>query len=89
MQLTLYLDTDGDGIARPPSTEAAREMVFIGRCKVNPLRNPFLIGPNPRWADKVVPSQNFRIGFCTSGRFPRCVIVWRTLEYLEEKAGCD
>lgn len=58
MQLTLYLDLDGDGNPTPRGMAEAKGMVFIRWCKTHPPRNPFVISA-PRGATQVLPSQNF------------------------------
>ena len=86
MQLTLYLDTDGDGVARPPSRIAKEIVYIVHKCKTHPPGNPFVIGAS-RGMSVVLPSQNFRIGVCM-GTFPRGTYVWWEIEYREEHGGC-
>jgi len=87
MQLTLYLDTDGDGVARPTRRADRKRIVYVRSCKLNPPSNPFVIIA-PRGMDVLLPSQNFYIGYCLSGAFPRCTVVKWTIEGREENAGC-
>jgi hypothetical protein len=87
MQLTLYLDTDGDGVPKPRRAAQAKEMVFLRRCKTNPPGNPFVIFA-PRGATAVLPGMNFRIGVCSSGRYPDCTYITWNIESREEEAGC-
>ena len=87
MELTLYLDTDGDGIPQPRRRADRKKIVYIRRCKTNPPMNPFVIIA-PRGMDVVLPSQNFYIGYCISGTFPRCAVVKWLIESREEEAGC-
>ena len=86
MQLTLYLDTDGDGVVRPPSRIAKEIVYVVHKCKTHPPGNPFVIGAS-RGMSVVLPSQNFRIGVCM-GTFPHGTYVWWEIEYREEHGGC-
>lgn len=65
VRFTLYLDMDGDGDPTPrgpADSRAAVGFVFLRASKVNPLRNPFLIGPE-RGKSELKPSDNFRLGY--------------------------
>jgi len=87
MQLALYLDTDGDGIPMPKRRVDRKKIVYIRRCKTNPPNNPFVVIA-PRGMSVVLPSQNFYIGYCISGTFPRCTVVKWLIEEREAEAGC-
>jgi len=87
MQLTLYLDIDGDGDPTPRGMAEAKGMVFIRACKTHPPRNPFVISA-PRGATQVLPSQNFRIGYISGGGFPYGTFIMWDIEYREAQAGC-
>ena len=88
MQLTLYLDTDGDGVAKPASRP--QSIVYLRSCKVNPPggANPLILSARPG-ASALLPSANFRVGFC-SGRatWPDCTFIHYDIEYVESEAGC-
>jgi len=88
MQLTLYLDTDGDGVAKPASRP--QSIVYLRSCKVNPPggANPLIVSARPG-ASALLPSANFRVGFC-SGRatWPDCTFIHYDIEYVESEAGC-
>ena len=88
MQLTLYLDTDGDGVAKPASLP--NRIVYLRSCKVNPPggANPLILSARPG-ASALLPSANFRVGFC-SGRatWPDCTFIHYDIEYVESEAGC-
>ncbi len=86
MQLTLYLDTDGDGVVKPPSRIAKKIVYIVHKCKSHPPGNPFVIGA-PRGMSVVLPSQNFRIGICI-GTFPHGPYVWANIEYVEQHGAC-
>jgi hypothetical protein len=66
MQLTLFLDLDGDGVLQPATKEEARSIVFLLSYKVNPRDNPFIMAA-PEGADNLLPNQNFRLGTGTLG----------------------
>ncbi len=87
MQLTLYLDTDGDGVARPVQQADRPKIVYLRSCKTNPPGNPFLILA-PRGAAGVLPAMDFRIGVCSGGTYPGCTTITWTIEYWESQAGC-
>jgi PKD repeat protein len=88
MNLILYLDTDGDGVAKPASGAAL--IVFLRQCKVNPPGggNPLVLSARPG-STALLPSANFRVGVCTGrGVWPDCSVVTWDIEYLEEEKGC-
>jgi PKD repeat protein len=85
MQLTLYLDTDGDGVAKP--SRDARKIVFLRACRINPPQNPFAIGA-PWGETKLLPGMNFLIGACRDGTYPNCRISWNGIGFWEREAGC-
>ena len=87
MQLTLYLDTDGDGVARPRRTRDALKMVYLRQCKVTTPSNPMVLFA-PRGYERLLPSQNFTVAYCVSGSFPRCTYIRWSIEYIETEAGC-
>jgi len=64
-RFTLYLDMDGDGDPTPrgpADSQAAVGFVFLRGSKVNPLRNPFLIGLEYGKME-LKPSDNFYLGY--------------------------
>ena len=87
MNLILYLDTDGDGVARPAS--GANLIVFLRQCKVNPPGggNPFVLSARPG-STALLPSANFRVGVCAGGTWPTCTVITWDIEYLEAEKGC-
>jgi len=87
MQLTLYLDLDGDGVPKPAREQDRPKLVFLRTCKVNPPYNPFSILA-PRGATVPLPNQNFRVGYCVGGTYPNCTYVTWDIEHLEREAGC-
>jgi len=87
MQLTLYLDLDGDGVPKPAREQDRPKLVFLRTCKVNPPYNPFSILA-PRGATLPLPNQNFRVGYCVGGTYPNCTYVTWDIEHLEREAGC-
>lgn len=87
MQLTLYLDLDGDGVPKPAREQDRPKLVFLRSCKVNPPYNPFSIIA-PRGATVPLPNQNFRVGYCVGGTYPNCTYVTWNIEHLEQEAGC-
>jgi PKD repeat protein len=87
MQLTLYLDLDGDGVPKPAREQDRPKLVFLRTCKVNPPYNPFSILA-PRGATLPLPNQNFRVGYCVGGTYPNCTYVTWDIEHREREAGC-
>ncbi len=87
MQLTLYLDTDGDGVAKPAGIAAAKEMVYLRTCKTNPPYNPFVLLAQ-RGVTALLPSANFQVGYCSGGSYPTCTMIRWDIEHREREAGC-
>jgi hypothetical protein len=88
MQLTLYLDVDGDGDPKPSSAREAAELVYLRKCKVHPEQNPFVISRDPPGMS-LVPNVDFRVGRCFGGTYPYCAsILGVPIEELERRAGC-
>jgi hypothetical protein len=91
MQLTLYLDTDGDGVARPTAEADRPKIVFLRSCRVNPPANPFILRPQRRdlEAGELLPGMDFLVGYCRYGTFPStCYEVGTRISDLERAAGC-
>ncbi|HEU69045.1 MAG TPA: PKD domain-containing protein, partial [Candidatus Acetothermia bacterium] len=84
MKLWLYLDTDGDGVVKPPPA-IAKTIVFLRTCKTNPPGNPFAIFAE-RGATALLPHMNFRVSVVYEDGSVSPV-SW-SIEYREEKAGC-
>ncbi len=70
MQLELLLDTDGDGKLKTTPARA-KKIVYLSQCKTNPPKNPFVIIP-AFGKLTLSPNDNFRVGYCVDGTFPRC-----------------
>ncbi|MBC7099501.1 PKD domain-containing protein [Candidatus Bipolaricaulota bacterium] len=87
MQLTLYLDLDGDGVAKPAREQDRPKLVYLRTCRTNPPYNPFSIIA-PRGVTALLPSQNFKLGYCVGGTYPNCTYVTWDIEHLEREAGC-
>lgn len=84
MKLWLYLDTDGDGVVKPPAS-IAKQIVFLRACKTNPPGNPFAVYAE-RGATALLPHMNFRISVVyEDGRVSP--VSW-SIEYWEKEAGC-
>ena len=79
MTVTLYIDSDGDGVAKPARDPSTWNTIFLRSCKVYPPCNPFILTA-PTGATALLPSMDFRVG-CPSGP------SWR-IEYWEEGQGC-
>ncbi|QAA77296.1 MAG: hypothetical protein BIP78_1530 [Candidatus Bipolaricaulis sibiricus] len=86
MQLTLYLDTDGDGVARPATHAARIGLVYLRTCKTNPPNNPFVLLRGS--APALLPSANFQVGYCSGGTYPTCTTIRWDIEHRERDAGC-
>ena len=87
MQLTLYLDTDGDGIPKPARENDRPKLVFLRTCRTNPPYNPFSIIA-PRGATALLPHANFDLGYCVGGTYPNCTYVRWSIEHWEKELGC-
>jgi len=79
-----YLDTDGDGVVAPARVEDAARLVFLRSCKVNPPGVPFILSVVANLG-KLVPSQNFLVGFV---RVRSDDVIQEYIEELERQAGC-
>ncbi|HNS23253.1 MAG TPA: CARDB domain-containing protein [Candidatus Bipolaricaulis anaerobius] len=92
MQLTLYLDTDGDGVARPANEADRPKAVFLRSCRINPPANPFFVKLDRaeviEGATTLLPRANFRIGYCSTGTYPYCTAREWFITQLEASAGC-
>jgi len=84
MKLWLYLDTDGDGVVKPPPA-IAKTIVFLRTCKTNPPGNPFAIFAE-RGATALLPHMNFRVSVVYEDGSVSPV-SW-SIEYREKEAGC-
>lgn len=84
MKLWLYLDTDGDGVAKLP-TNLAKHLVFLRTCKTIPPGNPFAIYAQ-FGATALLPHMDFVISevYEDGAVSP---IHWR-IEYWEQISGC-
>ncbi|MDY0392376.1 MAG: PKD domain-containing protein [Candidatus Bipolaricaulis sp.] len=82
--MSVYLDTDGDGVLVPARAEDAARLVFLRSCKVNPPGVPFFLSVVANLG-KLVPSQNFLVGFV---RVRPDDVVQEYIEELERQAGC-
>ncbi|MEN3010663.1 MAG: PKD domain-containing protein, partial [Candidatus Bipolaricaulaceae bacterium] len=87
MQLTLGLDTDGDGDPMPKRETDRPKLVFLRTCKTNPPYNPFSLLA-PYGAPALLPHQNFELGYCVGGTYPNCTYVRWSIEHWEREAGC-
>ncbi|MBC7099705.1 PKD domain-containing protein, partial [Candidatus Bipolaricaulota bacterium] len=87
MQLALYLDLDGDGVAKPAKIADAKAMVYLRTCKTNPPYNPFVIIAQ-RGVTALLPSANFQVGYCSGLTYPNCTIIRWDIEHREREAGC-
>jgi hypothetical protein len=87
MQLTLYLDLDGDGVPKPAKIADAKAMVYLRTCKTNPPYNPFVIMAQ-YGATALLPAANFKVGYCSSGTYPNCTYITWDIEHREREAGC-
>ncbi|GAB4306658.1 MAG: hypothetical protein Kow0097_06360 [Candidatus Bipolaricaulota bacterium] len=86
MQLTLYLDVDGDGVAEPKTIPEKKGIVFLRACKTNPPQNPFVLLKGR--AAALLPSANFQVGYCSGGTYPTCTMIRWDIESRERDAGC-
>ncbi|MBC7093129.1 PKD domain-containing protein, partial [Candidatus Bipolaricaulota bacterium] len=90
MSLSLYLDTDGDGVPKPARPEDAVRLVFLRACKTNPPGVPFGISV-PVNLGALRPSHNFSVTYVPPGVDPRErpdeVVSWY-IEDKERQAGC-
>ena len=86
MKLWLYLDIEGDGVAKPKRAADAKAMVFLRSCKTNPPGNPLAIYA-PRGATALLPHMDFLISVVRSDGSVSPV-HWR-IEYWEAQAGCQ
>jgi PKD repeat protein len=82
--MSTYLDSDGDGVLVPARAEDAARLVFLRSCKVNPPGVPFILSVVANLG-KLVPSQNFLVGFV---RVRPDDVVQEYIEELERQAGC-
>ncbi|MBC7170222.1 PKD domain-containing protein [Candidatus Bipolaricaulota bacterium] len=82
--MSTYLDIDGDGVLVPARAEDAARLVFLRSCKVNPPGVPFILSVVANLG-KLVPSQNFLVGFV---RVRPDDVVQEYIEELERQAGC-
>ncbi len=88
MQLTLFLDTDGDGVARPAHPRDAVPYIFLRSCRVPAAIPPFVLYA-PYRSTALLPTMNFLIASCVGGTYPDCTMVtWATIEEREREAGC-
>jgi hypothetical protein len=79
LTLTLYVDTDGDGVAKPRREQEGWEMVFLRTCRTNPPNNPFIFTA-PFGATALLPSMNFTVGVPAGPGW--------SIEYWEQEHGC-
>ncbi|MEM3486285.1 MAG: PKD domain-containing protein [Candidatus Methanomethyliaceae archaeon] len=88
MELTLYLDVDGDGVPKPTRSAEAQKLVrlFLRGCNYNPPGNPFIIFA--RDSGPVLPTTNIYLAICSGGAYPTCTLIWWPLDYFERQAGC-
>ena len=87
MQLTLYLDLDGDGVPKPAKIADAKAMVYLRTCKTHPPYNPFVLLA-PRGSTALLPFANFQVGYCSGGTYPTCTMIRWDIESRERDAGC-
>ncbi len=87
MQLTLYLDLDGDGVAKPARENDRPKLVYLRSCRTNPPYNPFSIIAQ-RGVTALLPSQNFKLGYCSGGSYPNCTYITWSIEFWEQELGC-
>ncbi|MEM2002977.1 MAG: hypothetical protein QXT77_10055, partial [Candidatus Methanomethylicaceae archaeon] len=87
MQLTLYLDTDGDGNVKPPDRPTAMKIVYLRRCRAPAPDNPFIILAEPG-LNQLKPNTDFLVASCTRGLYPDCRYEWYRISKWEDTVGC-
>jgi len=59
MEVHLYLDLDGDGVAKPATQAEAVAGIFLRSKKVHPPLHPFILMAPGRSGDRLLPNSNF------------------------------
>jgi hypothetical protein len=88
MELTLYLDTDGDGKVKPKDRPSAMKIVYLRKCRAPAPDNPFVILAE-LGESTLRPDTNFRVATCIGGgTYPTCRYEWYRISQWEETVGC-